>query len=467
VRIAHRNIQTQFLPEFAPTHRQRKAGESCPAAQSWPHARRFLHNRQASASPDTMLSDPTTQPLPLPDIAALGQVFTPERVVRAMLRLRHNAGRVLEPSCGNGAFLEHLHHAVGIEVDPRQCPSAGLNMDFFAYPESEKFDTIIGNPPYVRYQDISASTRALLRRDGFDGRSNLYLFFIEKCLRHLAPGGELIFITPRDFLKSTSARQLNRQLFERGTITHAIELGDARVFADAVPNCLIWRYELDNHSHNTAWAGIGQSDDLGHLLEHPPWLYRHFSECAGHLLFSQGQYSLSLADVASVKVGAVSGADEIYASETDGNRDFVSSATARSGATRRMIWCEPGAAPPAALLPHHDDLLARRIRRFDESNWWHWGRGYPQTNAPRVYVNTKTRQPNPFFLHPCTHFDGAVMGIFPRHPNIDLAAFRDALNGVDWADLGFICDGRYLFSQRSLENALLPESFRAFLPPAG
>jgi adenine-specific DNA-methyltransferase len=50
---------------------------------------------------------------------------------------------------------------------------------------------------------------------------------------------------------------------------------------------------------------------------------------------------------------------------------------------------------------------------------------------------------------------------------VDLAAFRDALNRVDWADLGFVCDGRYLFSQRSLENTLLPESFRAFLPPAG
>jgi tRNA1(Val) A37 N6-methylase TrmN6 len=66
---------------------------------------------------------------------------------------------------------------------------------------------VIGNPPYVRYRDIGAATRKLLRQDGFDERSNLYLFFIEKCVRHLAPGGELIFITPRDFLKATSARR--------------------------------------------------------------------------------------------------------------------------------------------------------------------------------------------------------------------------------------------------------------------
>ena len=409
-----------------------------------------------------MQSSPS--PAPIPDISTLGQVFTPEPVVRCMLRLRQNAGRALEPSCGDGAFLKHLHNAVGIELDARQAPSGALTMDFFAYPESEKFDSVIGNPPYVRYQDISPATRALLRQDGFDGRSNLYLFFIEKCVLHLAPGGELIFITPRDFLKSTSARQLNRWLHERGTITHAIELGDARVFAGALPNCLIWRYELGNLSHHTAWARIGQGDDLAASLESPPWQYRHFSECAGHLLFSHGEYSLSLADVASVRVGAVSGLDAIYASETAGNRDFVTSSTARSGQTRRMIWCDAGAPPPEVLLPHHDTLIARRIRAFDESNWWQWGRGYPQTDAPRVYVNTKTRRPNPFFLHACPHFDGAVMGVFPHRRDVDLDAFRDALNAVDWADLGFVCDNRYLFTQRSLENAPLPDSFRAFLP---
>ena len=401
------------------------------------------------------------------EVAALGQVFTPPAIVDCMLTLVRNRGRVLEPACGDGAFLKHLRHAVGIELDPRQCPAGALNIDFFAYPESEKFDTVIGNPPYVRYRDIGAATRKLLRQDGFDERSNLYLFFIEKCVRHLAPGGELIFITPRDFLKSTSARALNRWLHQRGTITHAIELGDARVFADALPNCLIWRYELGNLSHNTAWARIGQGDDLAANLERTHWQLRHFSECAGHLLFSHGEYGLSLADVASVKVGAVSGLDAVFASEAHGNRDFVTSATARTGQTRRMIWCEPDAPTPEALLPHRDALIARRIRNFDETNWWHWGRGLPRSSAPRIYVNSKTRQPKPFFLHPCNNFDGAVLGVFPHRPDVDLPALCEALNAVDWADLGFVCDGRFLFSQRSLENAPLPGRFRAFLPAPG
>nr|WP_211163095.1 class I SAM-dependent methyltransferase [Aromatoleum diolicum] len=396
------------------------------------------------------------------DVAALGQVFTPEAVVQAMLALRRNRGRVLEPSCGDGAFLRHLPGAVGIEFDAAHCPPGALNEDFFAYREAERFDTIIGNPPYVRFQDIPAATRVLLQAEHFDGRSNLYLFFIEKCLRHLAPGGELIFITPRDFLKVTSAVKLNRLMMASGTITDAIELGDARVFDDAVPNCLIWRFEKGCFERSMRYAEIGVGDRLADALAAPAWETRHLIECAGHLMFAHGDYPLRLSDVAFVKVGAVSGADDLYADERAGNREFVCSATVKTGKTRRMLWVEPTDAPPPALLPHKSRLIARRVQAFDERNWWHWGRGYYQSERPRVYVNGRTRQARPFFLHDCPHYDGSVLAVFPRRADVDLAALRDALNAVDWGDLGFVCDGRYLFTQRSLENAPLPEHFRAF-----
>jgi adenine-specific DNA-methyltransferase len=91
-------------------------------------------------------------------------------------------------SCGDGAFLQHLRHAVGIELDPASARPAASTSTSSPTRRAKKFDTVIGNPPYVRYQDIAPATRALLRQDGFDERSNLYLFFIEKCVRHLAPG---------------------------------------------------------------------------------------------------------------------------------------------------------------------------------------------------------------------------------------------------------------------------------------
>ena len=400
------------------------------------------------------------------DKSTLGQIFTPPSIVDCMRRLIRNNGRVLEPACGDGAFLRHFPEALGIEIDPRHAPPGAEVMNFFELGEDELFSTIIGNPPYVRYQDISPGTRRLAGDSVLDKRANLYLFFIEKCLRLLEPGGELIFITPRDFLKSTSAVPLNQLLFAEGTMTDFIDLGDLHLFDGATPNCAIWRFERGDTSRQTRYATLSVSNSA-EVLQDPQWEKRRFVESGGHLLFTRNDYPLHLSDIAFVKVGAVSGADDLYTSTTAGNRDFVCSSTGSNGLTRRMIWCEPGDPPPEALLPHKERLIERRIRKFDEFNWWQWGRGYFQSEQPRIYVNGKTRQGQPFFVHECTHYDGSVLAIFPHDPQTDVAALAAALNEVDWADLGFVCDGRFLFTQRSLEQSPLPKSFRSFMPEAG
>lgn len=400
------------------------------------------------------------------DVALLGQVFTPPAIVDCMRALVRNSGRVLEPACGDGAFLRHFPGALGIEIDARHAPPGAEVMNFFALADDELFPTIIGNPPYVRYHDISPETRRLTTGSVLDKRANLYLFFIEKCLRQLAPGGELIFITPRDLLKATSAVPLNRLLFAAGTITDYIDMGDSRLFDDATPNCAIWRFERGNFTRQTRCATLALADG-GVGLERLQWQQRCFVESGGHLLFTRHDYALKLSDIAFVKVGAVSGADEVYGSEHFGNRDFVCSSTIADGKTRRMIWCEPGKPPAPALLPYKERLLARRVRPFDETNWWQWGRGYHQSPLPRVYVNNKTRRTQPFFVHDCLNYDGAVLAIFPRDPAADVQRLAAALNAVDWADLGFVCDGRFLFTQRSLEQTPLPPALRAFLPQGG
>ncbi|MCS6989709.1 MAG: class I SAM-dependent methyltransferase [Chloroherpetonaceae bacterium] len=383
------------------------------------------------------------------NVKTLGQVFTPKFIVREMLALRRNAGRILEPSCGNGAFSNELPECVAIELDASQAPRNALVMDFFDFPASEKFETIIGNPPYVRFQDILPDTKKKLSLARFDGRSNLYLFFIEKCVQHLAPRGELIFITPRDFLKATSSRKLNDYLYKQGTITDWIELGDRRIFEGFAPNCAIWRFEKDDFSRKTNFTSEDGRKET-----------RTFACASGQLLFLNADYVVPFSDVFFVKVGAVSGDDEIFASEEFGNRDFVCSTTAKDGRTRRMIFN----AKSPYLERFKSRLLSRRIKKFDESNWWTWGRSHYQSSEKRIYVNCKTRNPRPFFLHPCNDYDGSVLAIFPKNQDANLNELCEALNGVNWAELGFACDGRFLFSQRALERCLLPEAFREFAP---
>ncbi|WP_231181189.1 class I SAM-dependent methyltransferase [Helicobacter pylori] len=334
-------------------------------------------------------------------------------------------------------FINSLKKAVGIEIDPKICPKNALCMDFFDYPLENQFDTIIGNPPYVKHKDIAPSTKEKLHYSLFDERSNLYLFFIEKAIKHLKPKGELIFITPRDFLKSTSSVKLNELIYKEGTITHFFELGDQKVFLNAMPNCVIFRFCKGNFSRIT-------NDCLQFMCK------------KGILYFLNQSYTQKLSEVFKVKVGAVSGCDKIFKNEKYGNLEFVTSITKRTNVLEKMVFVNE---PNDYLLQHKDSLMQRKIKKFNENNWFEWGRMHHISPKKRIYVNTKTRQKNPFFIHQCPNYDGSILALFPYNQNLDLQNLCDKLNAINWQELGFVCDGRFLFSQRSLENALLPKDF--------
>jgi len=384
------------------------------------------------------------------DVGRLGQVFTPDAIVERMLGMRRNQGRVLEPSCGDGAFFKRIPGCAGIEFDARVAPAGARVMDFFDLPETEQFETIIGNPPYVRNQDIDAATKAKLPR-GFDGRTNLYVLFMDKCIRHLATGGEMILIVPREFLKATSARPLNERLHAQGTFTDLIDLGDQRIFKGAAPNCVMLRWVKGDLSHRRADGARQVIDD-------------------GLLSFVASEDAVRLGDILSVRVGGLTGDDEVFKSES-GTLDIVISTTRKTGRTCRVI-------PDALTLPaaaadhlrrHEARLRSRRIRRFTDKDWWRWGRAVDFPAVPRLYVNAKTRCKTPFFSHACEAWDGSMLALFPRRDGLsakDLGELAAMLNAVDWNELGFCCDGRLQFGQRSLESARLPASFARFLPGA-
>lgn len=375
------------------------------------------------------------------EVERWGQVFTPPSIVRMMLKMIKNQGRVLEPSCGQGAFSDNLPDCVAIEIDETKRPNYAYCIDFFAYPLDEKFDTIIGNPPYVRYQDIHPSTKLLLDETLFDKRSNLYLFFIHKCIQHLNPHGELIFIVPREFLKATSAIKLNSYLFRHGTITSMIDLGDETVFSKHSPNCIIFRYEKGNFERKTTEQ-------------------KQFTLINGQFFFLRNSYPIQFSDLFYVKVGATSGADECFEHPL-GNLTFVTSETRRSGRLKQMFYNQRA----EELEQHKERLMSRKIKSFTNDDWFMWGRNLYSSEEERIYVNYKTRTENPFFYHECKNYTGSILAIFPKFKcDVSLAKTIAAeLNQVSWSDLGFVCGTRFLFSQKSLENSVLPETFRKYL----
>ena len=346
-----------------------------------------------------------------------------------MLSLKKNSGRCLEPSVGDGAFMQSLNNAVGIELDKSVITDKNvLRQDFFSYSVKNKFDTVIGNPPYVRYRDILANTKKILPMSLFDLRSNLYLFFIYKSILHLNEGGELIFITPRDFIKATSSMGLNEMLYKDGSFTHFYDLGDGNVFDGATPNCAIWRWVKGKKGRKMKTGGS-------------------FCFSNGQIWFGD-KHSSVLGDYFDVKVGAVSGADAIFTSEKRGNISMVCSTTATDRKTRKMIYN----IKDSSLRKHKHTLINRKIKKFNEDNWWQWGRGYHEKEGERIYVNCKTRNKKPFYISEDTAYDGSVLALFPKQ-TLNISKMCDALNKVHWDRLGFVCGGRHLFTQRSLTAA--------------
>lgn len=360
----------------------------------------------------------------------LGQFYTPSHIVELMVSLIENKGTIIEPSCGPGAFLSYLPgHAIGIEIDEATAHKNALIMDFFDY--STSVDTIIGNPPYVRYQDIVPSTKSKLSNN-FDNRSNLYLFFIEHSINLLNDNGELIFIVPRDFIKTTSALKLNERLFQEGGFTFWKEYGDEKIFADAAPNVVIFRWVKGLKEHKI-----------------PVSFYN------GYLSFGEiktDKKKIYLNTLFDIRVGGASGANKVFI-EDNGNIDLVVSDTKKTGLTKKAHYSN---TPTDYLMQHKETLMNRRIKKFTENNWWEWGRKINHIEGPKIYVNNKTRDMAPFFTHESGWYDGSVLALIPKeNNNFDLQTMIDILNNTNWDEQGFLVGGRLVFGQRSLSNAYI------------
>ena len=97
--------------------------------------------------------------------------------------------------------------------------------DFLEQDIRRKYNTIIGNPPYVK-----------------TNTGNLYIDFIEWCYELLSHNGELIFIVPSDFMKLTSSGKLITRMLEDGTFTDMILPHDEKLFGNASIDVMVFRY---------------------------------------------------------------------------------------------------------------------------------------------------------------------------------------------------------------------------------
>lgn len=97
-------------------------------------------------------------------------------------------------------------------------------------------DVIVGNPPYIRYDDLSPDLFSAYRAvcPTMVGRCDVYVGFIEAALRRLKPNGLLGFICADRWMRSAYGAELRRFVAENASVEAVIEMHDARAFHEDV-----------------------------------------------------------------------------------------------------------------------------------------------------------------------------------------------------------------------------------------
>ena len=172
-----------------------------------------------------------------------GGYYTPPALARYLCRwaIRSRADRVIEPSCGDGAFVSSAAPLLGedgsitaVEIVPEEIEKARSAVNgvppsidwkcasFFDVASDlirgSRYDAAIGNPPFIRFQYFDKGERErafrLVSSFGYrpNGLSNAWTAFIQLAAELLADGGRLAMVVPAELLQVQYAAQLRHRL---------------------------------------------------------------------------------------------------------------------------------------------------------------------------------------------------------------------------------------------------------------
>jgi len=233
------------------------------------------------------LIPPPKHPRSLPAVEPKGVVYTKRWVVELLLDLSGYCSDknlvdtlAIEPATGDGAFLgpmiERLMEScknlgrplsecepsiVAYELDETSVARARafvekilttrgvnrplakrlseawvLNRDYLLAPESTQADFIIGNPPYIRLEEIPEETATVYRNayPTMRGRADLYVAFFEAALRQLKRGGVCAFICADRWMRNQYGAELRRLISSAYSVEMLLSMHHANAFDDEV-----------------------------------------------------------------------------------------------------------------------------------------------------------------------------------------------------------------------------------------
>lgn len=373
----------------------------------------------------------------------LGQYFTTDKTLQEKVYsfILNDPEILLEPSVGRGDLLEYIYNKNPnvifdmYEIDEKLPLLKFLKKENVKYSDflqeniEKKYKTIIGNPPYVKSKN-----------------GNLYLSFTEKCYNLLDENGELIFIVPSDFFKLTSASHILDNMMKNGLFTHVYHPHNEKLFDDANIDVLIYRY----------CKGVKYTKTLYNQEQ----LYS--INVSGFVTFSKSlpQNSKIFTDYFNIYVGMVSGKESVYKNSQIGNLDL----TTGKNKVEKYIYIEKFPCEDEKineyLLSYKKSLISRKIRKFNEDNWYEWGAPRNITKVRNsigedcIYIYNLTRKKQIAFLGKVNYFGGGLIMLKPNK-SCNLSEVIDYLNSDEFKN-NFIFSGRFKIGHRQLSNSYFP-----------
>jgi adenine-specific DNA-methyltransferase len=135
------------------------------------------------------------------------------------------------------AERELLRHGAGAR-EARELAQGWVSVGDYllSSPKDRRADIVVGNPPYIRYDDLPVEALDAYRRlyPAMVGRCDIYVGFIEAGLRQLRDGGALGFICADRWMRSAYGSELRRMISAAFGIEAVIEMHDAPAFDDDV-----------------------------------------------------------------------------------------------------------------------------------------------------------------------------------------------------------------------------------------
>ena len=163
-------------------------------------------------------------------------------------------------------------------------------------------------------------------------------------------------------------------------------------------------------------------------------------------------------DYFNIYVGLVSGRDEIYKNDI-GNINVLVSKEEYEKFIYTKVFPSGIKEIDEYLEKNKKELLDRKIRKFNEDNWFEWG-------APRnvgimerqkgkkcIYVYNLTRKEKVAFIGEVEYFGGNLLVMIPKE-GIDLEKVVDYINGMEFRK-NYLYGGRFKIGHRQLSNAIM------------